>query len=215
MYIPHYFREDQLPVLHTMIEEAGLATLVTSTAEGLVATHLPLLLERSLGPSGTLSGHIARANPQWKDYSPESQALAIFLGPQAYISPNWYATTRQTGKVVPTWNYVAVHAYGKVRFFEDQARLRKIVTELTARYESGFPRPWRVEDAPADYIEGALKAIIGFDMEIQRIEGKWKMNQNHPLENRQGVIAGLRERAEPSGLDLAAMMENRESRKDP
>jgi transcriptional regulator len=214
MYIPQYFREDELPVLHAMMEETGLATLITATAKGLVATHLPLLLDRSRGVSGTLYGHVARANLQWQNYSPESEALAIFLGPQAYISPNWYATTRQTGKVVPTWNYVAVHAYGKVLFFEDRDRLRKIVTELTDKHESGFTPPWRVEDAPPDYIEGSLKAIVGFEMEIQRIEGKWKMNQNHPLENRQGVIAGLKEEARSSGLDLAAIMEKRESGKD-
>jgi transcriptional regulator len=215
MYIPHHFREDELPVLHALIEQTGLATLVTSTASGLVGTHLPILLARSRGPSGTLYGHVARANLQWRDSLPDSQALAIFLGPQAYISPNWYATTRQTGKVVPTWDYAAVHAYGKAVFFDDPARLREIVTELTEKHELGFARPWKVEDAPADYIESSLHAIVGFEMEIQRLEGKWKLNQNHPLENREGVIAGLRESAQPSGLDVAAMMAARESRKDP
>lgn len=191
MYIPPLFREDELPVLHETMRQAGLATLVTMGADGMEASHVPLLLDPSPAPHGTLLGHIARANPQWRRVAAGVPALAIFLGPDAYVSPSWYPTKAETGKVVPTWNYVAVHAYGAIEFFDDKARLLDLVTRLTEQHEGARASPWAVSDAPADYIEGMLGAIVGFAVPIDRLEGKWKMSQNRPAEDRAGVVAGL------------------------
>jgi transcriptional regulator len=187
MYVPPLFREDDIPNLHAAIRQAGLATLVTCGADGMEASHVPMLLDPEPAPHGTLLGHIARGNPQWKRVDAGIPALAIFQGPDAYISPALYATKRETGKVVPTWNYVAVHAYGTIEFFDERDRLLGIVTRLTDR--------WAVSDAPADYIDGMLRAITGFALPIARLEGKWKMSQNQPAENRAGVVDGLRAEA--------------------
>ncbi len=191
MYLPPAFREDRLDVLHAAIRDTGLATLVTLTDQGLVASHVPLLLDPEPAPYGTLIGHLASPNPQATASRVDSEALAIFQGPEAYITPSWYATKRATGKVVPTWNYVAVHAYGPLRFFDDPARLLEIVTRLTERHETPRAAPWAVADAPSDYIAGMLRGIIGFEMPITRLEGKRKMSQNRPKEDRAGVVAGL------------------------
>ncbi len=191
MYLPPAFREDRLDVLHAVIRDTGLATLVTLTDQGLVASHVPLMLDADPAPYGTLIGHLARPNPQATRSQAEPEALAIFHGPDAYITPNWYATKRETGKVVPTWNYVAVHAYGPLRFFDDPARLLEIVTRLTERHKSPRAKPWAVVDAPADFIAGMLRGIVGFEIPITRLEGKRKMSQNRPPADRAGVIAGL------------------------
>jgi transcriptional regulator len=189
MYIPPLFNEDRVEVLHEAIRTAGLATLVSTSMDGLLASHVPMLLDPAPAPFGTLIGHLARANPQAKGAIGE--ALAIFQGPEAYISPSWYATKRRDGKVVPTWNYVAIHAYGPVTFFDDPERLREVVTRLTDRQEARRTEPWAVSDAPASFINGMLKAIVGFVLPISRLEGKWKMSQNRPAEDRAGVIVGL------------------------
>jgi transcriptional regulator len=189
MYVPPLFKEDRNDVLHAAIRRSGLATLVTLTADGLIASHVPMLLDPEPAPYGTLIGHLARPNPQARGAIGE--ALAIFQGPEAYITPSWYATKRENGKVVPTWNYIAIHAGGPVEFFNDADRLRAIVTRLTQRQETGRAEPWAVSDAPPDYIEGMLKGIVGFSLRIARLEGKWKMSQNRPAEDRAGVVAGL------------------------
>ena len=189
MYIPPLFNEDRNDVLHDAIRRTGLATLVTLTADGLIASHVPMLLDPDPAPYGTLIGHVARPNPQARGAIGE--ALAIFQGPEAYITPSWYATKRATGKVVPTWNYVTIHAYGTVEFFADRERLRDVVTRLTEREETPRAEPWAVTDAPADFIDGMLKGIVGFALPITRLEGKWKMSQNRPAEDRPGVVAGL------------------------
>jgi transcriptional regulator len=189
MYTPHLFKEDSIDVLHEAIRRTGLATLVSATAEGLIASHVPMLLDPTPAPYGTLIGHLARPNPQANHAIGE--VLVIFQGPEAYISPSWYATKRQDGKVVPTWNYVAVHAYGTIEFFNDPARLRAVVTQLTDRQEASRPEPWAVDDAPAAFVESMLKGIVGFALPITRLEGKWKMSQNRPAADRAGVIAGL------------------------
>ena len=191
MYLPDAFREDRIDALHAAMRSAGLVTLVTLGTEGLVASHVPMLLDADAGPYGTLLGHLASPNPQGAGSVPGTEALAIFRGPDAYITPSWYETKRQTGKVVPTWNYVAVHAYGPVLFFNDPVRLRQIVTRLTERQEQAYPQPWAVTDAPADFVESMLKGIVGFEIPITRIEGKWKMSQNRPAHDLAGVIAGL------------------------
>lgn len=191
MYAPSHFREDRVPVLHDAMDAAGLATLVTVDGNGLDASHVPMLLDRSAGQLGVLYGHLARPNPQWKAAAPDLPALAIFLGPDAYVSPSWYATKQQTGKVVPTWNYVAVHAHGRVTFFDDEERLLALVTKLTEAREAARPRPWAVSDAPAEFIRAHLKGIVGFELSIAKLEGKWKMSQNRPVEDRAGVAQGL------------------------
>ncbi len=191
MYRPADFKEDRLDVLHDAIRRAGLATLVTLTPEGLVASHVPLLLDPDPAPYGTLLGHLARPNPQALTTDPAVPALAIFHGPDAYITPSWYETKRRTGKVVPTWNYVAVHAYGAITFVDEPDRLRMLVTRLTERHEGPRAAPWAVTDAPAGFVDTMLRGIIGFSIALARIEGKWKMSQNRPAEDRAGVVAGL------------------------
>ncbi|WP_043840040.1 FMN-binding negative transcriptional regulator [Muricoccus aerilatus] len=205
MYVPPAFRTDDPSALHGVIREARLANLVTATAEGLMATPLPLFLVPDEGPHGTLYGHLARANPQWKQ-APVGPAMAIFAGPDAYITPSWYATKREHGKVVPTWNYVAVHAYGAAEFFEDPARLLDAVRRLTELHEGGRPAPWAVSDAPADFIRAQLRGIVGLRLPIERIEGKRKMSQNRSAEDRAGVAAGLAASERPSDRAAAVLI---------
>jgi len=190
MYIPPAFRLADLADIHQAMREARSATLVTATDEGLVGTLIPMLLEASEGRNGTLYAHVARANTQWKR-APTCEALAIFKGPEAYITPSWYPTKQQTQKVVPTWNYVTIHAYGPVEFFDDKNRLLNVVTRLTNLHEQVRSEPWAVTDAPTDFIDSQLKGIIGVRMPITRLDGKRKMNQNRNIADRTGVVEGL------------------------
>jgi len=207
MYNPPLFREERVPVLHQMIREHGLATLVTLGPEGLTADHLPMELDADAGPLGMLVGHVSRANPVWRRPAGDVEALAVFHGPQSYITPAWYETKRESGKVVPTWNYVVVHAHGPIRAIEDRAWLRAFVERLTDRHESGRPDPWHVTDAPEDFVEGLLKGIVGIEMPIARIEGKWKVSQNRPAADRDGVAAGLRTLDEPRHRAMARLVD--------
>jgi len=195
MYLPPAFAEPSTDILHDAIRASGLATLVTLTADGLIASHVPLLLNPEPGPYGTLIGHLARPNPQGRGAIGE--ALAIFLGTDGYITPSYYATKRESGKVVPTWDYIAIHAAGPIRFFDDRTHLLDIVTRLTNRHEGARAAPWAVSDAPDDFIQGMLNGIIGFELTIARLEGKWKMSQNRPEADRTGVVDGLREDGRP------------------
>jgi len=206
MYLPTQFTEARVPVLHEAIRQARLGTLVTLVEAGLEASHVPMLIDPEPAPYGTLSGHVSRGNPQWRRPATGVQALAMFLGPNAYISPAWYATKRQTGKVVPTWNYVAIHAYGEVQFFDDAERLLRIVTRLTQTYETGRPEPWAVSDAPPEFIRAQLKGIVGFELPIVRLEGKWKMSQNRSAEDRAGAIEGLRREGGVSEAEVAEII---------
>lgn len=190
MYVPPAFREDDLAALQATIWEARLANLVTATGEGLMATPLPLFLAAQEGPHGTLYGHLARANPQWRS-SAVGEAMALFMGPDAYVSPSWYPSKQEHHRVVPTWNYVAVHAYGPAEFFEDADRLLDLVTRLTDLHERPRAQPWAVADAPPDFIRAQLKGIVGLRLPITRIEGKRKMSQNRPEPDRRGVAAAL------------------------
>ncbi|MGI4858622.1 MAG: FMN-binding negative transcriptional regulator, partial [Janthinobacterium lividum] len=183
MYIPPAFEENSLSRLHQTIEQARIAQLVTRGDAGLNATPLPLLLDAGEGPHGVLYGHIARANTLWQT-TLDGEALAIFMGPDAYISPSWYPSKQRDGKVVPTWNYVTVHAHGPVEFFDDPDRLLAVVTRLTTRHEATRPEPWAVSDAPAPYIAANLRNIVGIRMPITRLEGKRKMSQNRSAEDR-------------------------------
>lgn len=205
MYTPPAFREDDPATLRAMMREARLATLVTATAEGLQATPLPLYLVESEGEFGTLYGHVAKANAQWK-LAPLGDALAIFSGPDAYVTPAWYAAKREHGKVVPTWNYVAVHAHGPVEFFEDAARLHDVVSRLTDLHEAGRADAWSVSDAPEPFVQAQLKGIVGLRMPIVRIEGKRKMSQNRSAEDRQGVHEGLAASERASDRVVAGMV---------
>jgi transcriptional regulator len=189
VYLPNSFKEERVSILHDAIRRSGLATLVSLTDEGLIASHVPLLIDPEPAPYGTLLGHLARPNPQAQRAI--GDALAIFLGPDAYITPSWYATKRETGKVVPTWNYVAIHAYGPLEFVDDPVHAREHITHLTSRHEQGRAVPWAPSDAPEDYIANQVRKIIGFRLTINRLEGKWKMSQNRPVEDRVGAAAGL------------------------
>ena len=210
MYVPRLFSEDRVPVLHETIRQIGLGTLVTMGPGGLVASHVPMLVEAEPEPYGTLIGHLARANPHWQDFAAGTEALAMFLGPEAYISPAWYPTKAETGKVVPTWNYASVHATGPIELVEDEAGLLDIVTRLTATHEAGRAAPWQVSDAPAEFVAGMLKAIVGFRIKVARLEGKWKMSQNRPPADRAGVVEGLRRESGEKGEAVAAAVLERD-----
>jgi transcriptional regulator len=188
MYNPPQFREERPEILAEAIRRIAFATLVSEGQNGLIANHLPFLLDME---RGVLRGHVARANPVWKDARTDREALVIFLGPDAYITPSWYATKAQTGKVVPTWNYLTVHARGRLEFFDDAEPLRALVSDLTDRHEGERAQPWAVSDAPCDYIDTMLRAIVGVELRITRLEGKWKMSQNRDAADREGVRAGL------------------------
>jgi transcriptional regulator len=205
MYVPPAFRIDDLRGIHGAIRNARSATLVTVTAEGLVGTLLPIILEASEGQNGTLYAHVARANTQWK-LAPSGEAMAIFNGPEAYITPSWYAVKQETHKVVPTWNYVAVHAYGPVEFFDDADRLLDIVTRLTDLHEQARPDRWGVTDAPADFVKAQLKGIIGVRMPITRLDAKRKMSQNRSALDRAGVIEGLSTSNRPEDHEVASLI---------
>lgn len=191
MYTPRAFALDDLPELQQLIRHTRLAQLVTFGEHGLQASHLPLLLNPDEGPNGTLYGHLAKANRQWQDLQNGSEALVIFAGAEAYVSPGFYPAKAEHGKVVPTWNYLAVHAYGQAEVFTDTERLLTLVSALTDRHENGRAQPWKVSDAPVDYIDGMLKAIVGFALPIQRLQGKRKLSQNRSAADIAGVREGL------------------------
>lgn len=201
MYTPTHFKQEDLVALHEMMSAVGFISLITHTEKGMVATHAPVLFDAAEGPHGLLRGHIARANEQWK-LPPQGEGLAIFVGPNGYVSPNWYASKREHGRVVPTWNYTAVHAYGSVRFSEDRELLLDIVTRLTEKHEAKSEHPWAVSDAPADYIEAMLKAIVAFEMPISQIEASWKLSQNKTDADRAGVLAGFKQRGAAVSLEM-------------
>lgn len=205
--MPDHFREERIDVLHGFIRKYNFASLVTMGSSGIIASHVPLILDASAGRHGTLRGHLSRANPQWRDLTEQVDALAIFSGPHHYISPSWYASTKEHGRVVPTWNYAAVHAYGRLRLYDDRQRLLRNVQDLTDTHEANFPQPWKVSDAPEEYIEGLLHAIVGIEMAIERIEGKWKVSQNRPRVDREGVAAALRQSATADGIAMADLVE--------
>jgi transcriptional regulator len=201
MYLPKHFEETRVEVLHGLIRAHPLGALVTLTANGLEANHIPFEIDPDPAPFGTLRGHVARANPAWRELS-RGDALIIFQGPQIYVSPSWYPSKREGGKVVPTWNYALVHVYGPLRAVDDAAWLRVFVEKLTDRHEAARPDRWHVTDAPADYVDKMVTAIVGIEISIARIVGKWKVSQNRPAADRVGVAAGL----EAQGTDVAGAM---------
>jgi transcriptional regulator len=209
MYNPPYFQEQRPEVLHQLMREHSLAALVTLGPGGLIANHVPLILYPDAGPLGTLRGHLSRMNSQWRDSLPEVPALAIFQGPSAYITPSWYPSKDAGGKVVPTYNYMVVHAHGPLQTYDDPRLLERNVRALTELHEARFTEPWSVDDAPADYVQGLLRGIIGIEITIARLEGKWKLSQNRTVEDRQGAIDGLRQEGDPLSVAMADWMASR------
>src|SRR3954454_18228293 len=200
MYVPTYFAEHDLTKLHNAMQRYSFATLVSGSGDELIASHLPLLIERTSGSKGMLLGHMARANPQWKQAAGQ-EVLAIFAGPHCYVSPTWY----QAEHVVPTWNYVAVHAHGRLELTEDDAELKALISRMVSIYEASQPRPWSVGDQ-SNYIDRLLPQIVGFRIPITRLEGKWKLNQNRPAEQRLRVIDALSQQTDENSQEVARLM---------
>ena len=205
MYLPSHFTETRSEVLHTAMRAHPFATLASLGPEGLVADHLPLQLVVDEHRRCRLLGHVARANPVWRTAA-NSEVLAIFHGPQAYVSPSWYPTKREHGKAVPTWNYVVVHARGRLATIEDPLRLRALLDDLVDHHEADLPQPWRIADAPPEYIDKMLSAIVGIEIAVTALEGKWKLSQNQPEPNRTGVVAGLHDTGGADAGAIAALV---------
>jgi transcriptional regulator len=201
MYLPNHFDEQRPEVLQRLIHDAPLGLLVTHGSAGLQANSVPFLLDADAGPHGTLRAHVARANPLWREGAGR-EALVVFQGPQAYVSPGWYPSKAEHGKVVPTWNYVMVQARGTLRAIDDAAWLRGLVTRLTAKHEAAQVRPWAVTDAPPDFVDSMLRAIVGIEIELTALTGKWKVSQNRSAADRAGTAAGL---DASGGADALAM----------
>lgn len=202
MYTPKHFSAPSDEALRDVMRNYPLATLVITSALGVTANHLPLYLDSK----GALSGHVARANPLWLEMENEHDVLAIFHGPNAYVSPSWYPTKARTGMVVPTWNYVVAHARGKLRVINDGNWLRSHLEAFTAKHEAVFEQPWRLDDAPAGFIETLMLAVVGVEIEITALTGKWKVSQNQPLENQLGVLQGLSSTANAQARAMAAVV---------
>ena len=206
MYIPRHFAEERTEVLHRLIEAHPFATLVTLTAEGLDANHLPFELDPEPKPFGTLRGHVARGNPVWRSVARDAEVLVVFQGPDAYVSQALYPGKREHGKVVPTWNYAVVHAHGPLRAIEDPDWLRGLVERLTSRHERARSEPWKVTDAPADFVDKMLRAIVGLEIPIARLAGKWKLSQNRSDADRRGVVEGLSREGGERGAAMVELM---------
>lgn len=204
MYLPGHFAESRVEVLHALMRAQPFATLVTQGADGLTADHLPLQLATDGAGMGLLQGHVARANPLAQ--CADADVLVVFHGPQAYVSPSWYPTKQEHGRAVPTWNYVVVHARGRLRTINDPAWQRHNLETLVERHEAGFDQPWQIADAPADYIDSMMRAIVGIEIVVTALSGKWKTSQNQPAINRAGVVAGLRRQGTADALQMAELV---------
>lgn len=206
MYIQQQFQEKRPEVLHALVKARPLATLVVQGESGLVVNHIPLLLCTDEGEQGVLRGHIARANPMWCELTPLTEAVAIFQGPDSYITPSWYPSKQVDGKAVPTWNYAVVHVHGVPRVIDDPEWLLAHLREMTDAHETGQASPWGVSDAPTEYIGQLVKAIVGIEIPVTQIVGKWKVSQNRPVVDRLGVAAGLQEKADDRSCAMAELV---------
>lgn len=206
MYVPPHFAETDPAILQALIRAHPLGTWVTAGDDGLAANHVPFLFDPSRGDRGTLIAHVARANAIWRTFSTTVPSLVVFQGAQAYVTPSWYPSKRAHGKVVPTWNYAVVHAYGTPRAIEDRAWLRTHVGALVSVHESREALPWKIADAPADFIDGLLGMIVGIEIPVVRLVGKWKVSQNRPEPDKQGVAAGLAARGDPHSEAMAVLV---------
>lgn len=202
MYSPKIFDEPRIEILREAICAHPLATLVTLNSAGLEANPIPFVLLTEPAPWGVLCGHVARANPLWQDHPHDADVLAIFHGPENYISPAWYATKAETGKVVPTWNYVSVHAKGKLRVHDDAIWLRTHLKVLTAHNEQAMAHPWSIDDAPRDFIDKMIESIVGIEIDITEFKGKWKVSQNRSPQDQASVVDALRAQRCPAMADL-------------
>ena len=207
MYVPKHFEERDLAVLQALIRSHPLGTWVAQTDAGLLVNHVPFLIDPARGENGTLICHVARANPVWRSFAKEAECVVVFQGPQTYITPAWYPSKQAGGKAVPTWNYAVVHAHGVPRAVEDRDWLLAHVRALSDLHESKRAAPWSVADAPVDYIDTMLKAIVGIEIPIGTLIGKWKTSQNRPLADKLGVIDGLNECGDPESLRMAALVQ--------
>lgn len=207
MYLPPHFREDRLDVQHELIRRHPLATLVTAGPTGLIANLLPCLID-TRGEFGTLRAHLSRGNPQWRELAEVDDCLLVFQGPQAYVTPSWYPSKQDTGAVVPTWNFVTVQAWGRPRLIEDATWLGRQIRDLTDMQEQGRQQPWQVGDAPEPFVAGMMRGIVGVEIPIRRIEGKWKVSQNRSADDRRGVMEGLRAEG-PQGEAMAKLVAER------
>jgi transcriptional regulator len=208
MYQPPSFREDRLDVQHGLMRAHPLGLIITAGGAGLMANSIPCLVDADGTPLGTIRCHLARANSQWRELADVEECLVVFQGPQDYVTPSWYAGKRETGKVVPTWNYATVHAWGRPRVIDDDVWLRRQLDDLTRQCESDLPSPWKVDDAPADFIIAQMKGIVGVEISIGRIEGKWKMSQNRSEADRAGVLDGYRAKG-PTAAGMAKLVAER------
>lgn len=203
LYNPPAFRQAELPDLHAQIAASGLATLITVGAQGPIVSNLPIMLDTSVAPFGVIAGHLARGNPQWRDSDLSIPAVAMFTGADAYVSPSWYPSKQEHGKVVPTWNYSLIVARGRLEIFQDAESLRAQVEQLTKRFEARFEEQWNVSDAPEDFVQRQLKGIVGIRLHVEAIEGKAKMSQNRNAADQAGVVAGLSSSPRASDREVA------------
>ena len=209
MYIPAQFDEENIEVMHELIRAKPLATLVTLNPSGIEANHIPMVLSAESGPYGTLCGHVARSNPLWHEHPENTDVLLVFHGAESYITPSWYASKQESGKVVPTWNYVSVQAKGKLRVIHEPNWIRSQLESLTAHNEAGFDHPWTVSDAPHEFTTKLLEVIVGIEIVITELKGKWKVSQNRSAQDQMSVANGLTER----GCDEMAGLVNSSGRK--
>jgi transcriptional regulator len=205
-YNPPAFRQSDLAELHAQIAASGLATLISVGAQGPIVSNLPVIFDPSSGANGIIAGHLARANPQWRESDLSIPAVAVFMGADAYVSPSWYPAKQEHGKVVPTWNYSMIVARGRLEIFDDAESLRAQVEQLTKRFEQRFETPWQVSDAPEDYVRRQLKGIVGVRLHVESIEGKAKLNQNRSAADQEGVVAGLSPSPRAGDREVAAAM---------
>jgi len=203
MYLPEHFAETRAHELHRLIDEHPLGALVVAGPNGLDANHVPFLLDPEAGERGVLLAHVARANPLWREVRDGDEALVIFRGAEAYVSPNWYPSKHETHRLVPTWNYRVVHVHGRLRIRDDERFVRGVVARLTRRHEAraGSPKPWRMTDSAPGFIDGMLAAIVGIEIGIDRIVGKWKLSQNREERDRVGAAEALEARGEHGMAD--------------
>lgn len=212
MYIPPAFRQSDLPALQAQIAASGLTTLISVGANGPIVSNLPIIFDPNAGQHGLIAGHLARANPQWRESDLSIPAIAIFMGADAYVSPSYYPSKREHGKVVPTWNYSMIVARGRLEIFEDADALRAQVEMLTKRFEERFEKPWQVSDAPDDFIARQIKGIVGVRLHVESIEGKAKLNQNRSAADQEGVVAGLTLSERAADREVADAMKSRMSK---
>ncbi len=206
MYMPKHHEETRTDVMHDLMKSHPLASIVTLGSDGLIANHMPFLLDPSCGELGTLRGHVARANPVWQAFSTTFESVIIFHGPDSYISPSWYPSKDEHGKAVPTWNYAVVHAHGFPRIIEDAGWLLNHLTELSDTHEASQSLPWKLADAPRDYIDRLIEMVVGIEIPIAKLVGKWKVSQNRPLADKLGVAAGLASRTDEQSRAMAALV---------